>query len=86
MTLSDAVQKTLVLSHKVLWLDVNRKYGQIMIVNDTQLQMRPEDLARVPLVVIIKGLLVRRDNRMLLHVHLHVYRLYSVLGVNILCH
>ena len=31
---------------------------------------------------IIKGLLVWPDNRMLLHMHLHVYRLCSVVGAN----
>ena len=62
------------LSDKVLWVDVNREHGKIRKVSETRLKLRLEDLAWVALVGIIKGLLVRPDNRMLLHVHLHVYR------------
>ena len=86
VTPADAVHKTVALSHKVLRLDVNREYGQIRKVSDTRLKMRLEDLARVTPAGIIKGSLVWPDNRMLLHVYLHVYRFYSVLGVNFLCH
>ena len=58
VTLADAVQKTVVLSHKVLRADVNREHGQIRKVSETRLKLRLEDLARVPPVGIIKGLLV----------------------------
>ena len=81
VTLADVVQKTVVLSHKVLRVDVNCEYGQIRKVSDTRLKMRLEDLASVPPVGIIKGLLVWPNNLML-----QVYRFYFVLGVNILCH
>ena len=74
VTLADAVQKTVVLSYKVLRVDVNREHGQIKKVGETRLKLRLEDLARVPPVGIIKGLLVWPDNRVLLHVHIHVYR------------
>ena len=57
-TLADAVQKTMVLSHKVLRVDVNREHGQIRTVSETRPKLRLEDLARVPPVGIIKGLLV----------------------------
>ena len=43
-------------------MDVNREYGQITKVSNTRLKMRLEDLARVPPVGIIKGLLVWPDN------------------------
>ena len=69
VTLADAVQKTVVLSHKVLRVDVNREHGQIPKVNETRLKLRPEDWP---------------DNCMLLHVHLHVCRLCIVLGTNFL--
>ena len=46
------------LSYKVLRVDVNREHGQIRKVSETRLQLRLEDLARVPPVGIIKGLLV----------------------------
>ena len=59
---------------------MNREHGQIKKVSETRLKLRPEDLARVPPVGIIKGLLVRLDNCMLLQVHLHVYRLCFVFG------
>ena len=75
ITLADAVQKTLVLSHKVLRVDVNREDGQIRKVSETRLKPRLEHLARVPPVGIIKGLLVWLDNCMLLHLLLHVCRL-----------
>ena len=48
VTLADAVQKTVVLSHKVLRVDVNREHGQIRKVSETRLKLRLEDLARVP--------------------------------------
>ena len=51
------------LSHKVLQVDVNREYGQTRKVSETQLRMPLKDLARVPPVGIIKGLLVWPDNR-----------------------
>ena len=57
MTLADAVQKTVVLSHNVLRVDVNREHAQIWKVSKTRLTLRVEDLARVPPVGIIKGLL-----------------------------
>ena len=60
----------MVLSQKVLLVDLYREYGQIRKVSDTRLKMQPEDLARVPPPGIIKGLLVSPDSRMLLHVHL----------------
>ena len=82
-TLAYAVQKTVVLSHKVPRVDVNREYGQIREVSNTRLKMRLEDLARVPSVGIIKGLVVWLDNRRLLHVHVHVYPFHSLLRVNI---
>ena len=82
VTLADAVQKTVLLSYKVLLVDVNREHGQIRKVNETGLNLRLEDLARVPPVGIIKGLLVGPDNCMLLHVHLHVYLFYNVPGTN----
>ena len=52
------------LSHKVLRMDVNREHGQIRKVGETRPKLRLEDLARVPPVGIIKGLLVRPDNCM----------------------
>ena len=55
VTLADAVQKTVVLSHKVLRVDVKREHGQIRKVSETRLKLRLEDLARVPPVGIIKG-------------------------------
>ena len=55
VTLADAVQKTVVLSHKVLRVDVNREHGQIRKVGETRLKPRLEDLARGPPVGIIKG-------------------------------
>ena len=58
VTLADAVQKTVVLSHKVLRVDVNREHWQIRKVSQTRLKLWPEDLARVPPVRIITGLLV----------------------------
>ena len=61
------------LSYKVLRVDVNREQGQIKKVSETRPKLRLEDLARVPPVGIIKGLLVWPDNCMLLHVHLHVH-------------
>ena len=82
VTLADPVHKTLVLSHKVLRVDVNREHGQLRKFSDTRPKLRTEDLARVPPVGIIKGLLVSPDNCMLLHVHLHVCRLCTVLGTN----
>ena len=82
VTLADAVQKTVVLSHKVLRVDVNREHGQIRKVSETRLKLRLEDLARVPPVGIIKGLLVWPDNCMLLHLLLHVCRLCTGLGTN----
>ena len=48
VTLVDAVQKTVVLSHKVLRVDGNREHGQIRKVSDTRLKLLLEDLARVP--------------------------------------
>ena len=86
VTLADAVQKTVVLSYKVLRVDVNREHGQIRKVSATQLKLRLEDLARVPPVGIIKGLLVWLDNCMLLHMHLHVYRFCFVQGANFFCY
>ena len=83
-TLADVVQKTVVLSHKVLRVDVNREHGQIRKVSESRLKLRLEDLARVPPVGIIKGLLVWPDSCMLLHVHLHVCRLCTGLGTNFL--
>ena len=41
-----AVQKTMVLSHQVLRVDVNCEYGQMRKVGDIQLKMQMEDLAR----------------------------------------
>ena len=82
VTLADAVQKTVVLSHKVLRVDVNREHGHIRKVSETRLKLRLEDLARVPPVGIIKGLLVWPNNCMLLHLLLHVCRLCTVLGTN----
>ena len=82
VTLADAVQKTVVLSRKVLPVDVNREHGQIRKVSETRLKLRLEKLATVPPVGIIKGLLVWPDNCMLLHVHLHLCRLFYVLGTN----
>ena len=58
ITLVDAVEKTVVLSHKVLRVDVNREHGHIKKVTETRLKLRMEDLARVPPVGIIKGLVV----------------------------
>ena len=84
VTLADAVQKTVVLSHKVLRVDVNREHGQIRKVSETRLKLRLEDLARVPPVGIIKGLLVWPNNCMLLHLLLHVCRLYTGPGKNFL--
>ena len=63
------------LSHKVLRVDVNVEHGLIRKVSETILKLRLGDLARVPPVWIIKGLLVWPDNCMLMHVHLHVCRL-----------
>ena len=80
VTLADAVQKTVVLSHKFLRVDGNREHGQIRKVSETTLKLRPEDLARVPPVGIIKGLLVWPDNCMLLHLLLHVCHLCTGLG------
>ena len=74
----------MVLSHNVLRVDINRVHGQIRKVSETRLNLRLEDLARVPPVGIIKGLLASPDNRILLHVHLHVCRLCTVLGTNFL--
>ena len=54
VTLADAVQKTAVLSYKVLQVDVNREHGQIRKVSETRLKLRLEDLARVPPMGIIK--------------------------------
>ena len=55
------------LSHKVLRVDVNREHGQIRKFSGTRLKLRLEDLARVPPVRIIKGLLVWPDSCMVLH-------------------
>ena len=84
VTLADAVQKTLVLSHKVLRVDVNREHRQNRKVSETRLKLRLEDLARVPPVGIIKGLLVWLDTCMLLHLLLHVCCLCTGLGTNFL--
>ena len=84
VTLAGAVQKTMVLSHKVLRVDVNREHGQIWKVSETRLKLRLEDLARVPPVVIIKGLLAWPDNCMWLHLLPHVCRLCTSLGTNFL--
>ena len=84
VTLAHAVQKSVVLSHKVPRVDVNREHGQIRKVSETRLKLRPEDSARVPPLGIIKGLLVWPDNCMLLHLLLHVRRLCTVLGTNFL--
>ena len=70
------------LSHKVLRVDVSREHGQIRKVSETRLKLRLEDLARVPPVGIIKGLLVWPDNCMLLHLLLHVCRFCTGLGTN----
>ena len=88
VTLAHEVQKTLVLSHGVPRVDVNREYGQITKVSDTRLTMRPENLARLPRapVGIIKDLLAWPGNRMLVYVHLHVDHFYFVVGMNILGH
>ena len=82
VTLADAVQKTVVLFHKVLRVDVNREHGQTRKVSETRLKPRLEDLARVPPVGIIKGLLVWPDNCMLMHVHLLVCRWCTSVGTN----
>ena len=76
----------MVSSYKVLRVDVNREHGEIRKVSQTRLKLRPEDSARVLPVGIIKGLLVWPDNRMLLHMHLHVYRFCFVLGANFSCY
>ena len=73
------------LSYKVLQVDVNPEHGQIRKVSETRLKLWLEDLARVPPVGIIKGLLMWPDNCMLLHVHLHVYRFRSVPGAFFFC-
>ena len=86
VTLADAVQKTVVLSHKVLRMDVNREHGQIRKVRETRLKLRLEDMARVRPVGIIKGLLVGPNNCMLVHVHLHVYRFCIVPGAIFFCY
>ena len=36
VTLAYAVQKTVVLSHKVMWVDISREHGQIPKVNATR--------------------------------------------------
>ena len=72
------------LSHKILREDVNREHGQIRKVSETRLKLRLEDLARVPPMGIIKGLLVWPDNCILMHVCLHVCRLCTVLWTNFL--
>ena len=74
-----------VLSYKVLRVDVNRKHGQIRKVSETRLKLQLEDLARVPPAGIIKALLVWPENRMLLHLHLHFHRFCFVLGANFFC-
>ena len=81
-TLADAVQKTVVLSHKVLRVNVNREHGQMRKVSETRLKLRLEDLARVPPVGIINGLVVWPDNCMLPHLHLHFCGLCNLLGMN----
>ena len=86
VTLADAIQKTVVLSYKILQVDVNREHGQIRKVNETRRKLPVQDLARVPPVGIIKGFVVWLDNGMLLHVYLHVYRFCSVLGANFFCY
>ena len=40
VTLADAVQKTVVLSHKVLRVDVNCEHGRIHKVSETRLKVR----------------------------------------------
>ena len=55
VSLADAVQKTVVLSHKILRVDVNREHGQIRKLSETRPKLWLEDLARVPPVGIIKG-------------------------------
>ena len=40
VTLADAVQKTAVLSHKVLRVDVNREHGQIQKVSETRRKLQ----------------------------------------------
>ena len=82
----DAVHKTVVLSYKVLRVNVNREHGQIRKVSETRLRLRLEDLERVPPVGILKVLLVWPDHRMLLHVHLHVYRFCPVPGAIFFCY
>ena len=54
VNLADAVQKTAVLSYKVLQVDVNREHGQIRKVSETRPKLWLEDLARVPPMGIIK--------------------------------
>ena len=76
----------MVLSYKVVRVDLNWEHGQIMKVIETRLKLRLEDLARLPPVGIISRLLVRPDNRMSLHVHLHAHRFRSVLGANFFSH
>ena len=70
------------LSHKVMRVDVNRGHGQIRKISETRPKLRLGDLARVPPVGIIKALVVWPDNCMLLHVHLHVCCLCTVLRTN----
>ena len=84
VTLADAVQKIVVLSHKVPRVDVNREHGQIRKVSETRLKLRLEDLGRVPPVGLIKELLVWPDNCMLLHLLLHVFCLCTGQGTNFL--
>ena len=84
VTLADAVHKTVVLSHKVLRVDVNREHGQIRKVSETRLKLRLENLARVLPVGIIKGLLVWPDNCMLLHLTLHLCCFCAGPGTNFL--
>ena len=80
VTLAEAVQKIVVLSYIVLWVDVNRDHGQIRKISETTMKLRVEDLARVPPVGIIKDFLVWPDNCILLHVHLHACRSCTVPG------
>ena len=54
----------------------------IPVAGETKLKLRLKDLARLPPVGIIKGLLLWPDNCMLLHVHLHVCRFCTVPGTN----
>ena len=82
VTVADAIHKTVVLSYKVVQVDVNREHGQMTKVSETRLKRRLEDLARVPPVGIIKGLLVWPKDSMLLHLHLRVCRFCIVPGTN----